>query len=140
MQSPFKRVDVSQFSRDAARVPTHVIAERHDKEREQLVTEKTRLQHELREIDAWKMERALDITRRHLPKHQAIESTQRLEVEYAEKRKRVAAQITAIEERLTFLKARRKERGSTSERSLTEVMQRIEALLIELVSIARKAK
>lgn len=139
MNAQSKQVDVSQFSRESARLPAHVLVERQDKERERLVAEKTRLIDELREIDAWKMDRALDITRRHLPKIQAIESTQRLEVEYAGKRNKVATQVTAIDERLTFLKARRRERANTEDNSYAGTMERIEALLIELVHIARKS-
>lgn len=131
-------VDVSQFSRQSARTPVSSLAERYASEREALIQEKNALQVALADVDAWKMERALDITRRKLPTHQAIESTQRLEVEYASKRKEITTQLSAIDERLVFMKARKREKSQAENDSLIEVMRRVEGLLETLVAIARR--
>lgn len=133
------KAEVSQFSRDSGRVPVPVLAERDQKERERLIREKQALQVALSNIDEWRKQRAFDITRRRLPTTAAIEATQELEIQASEKRRPVAKQIAAIDERLMRLNSRKKEvaqRAFDEERRvMLSVMLRVERLLETLIEI-----
>ena len=133
-------VEISQWSRDQARVPTYVMLERLNNERERLCQEKKQLEAKLADVESWKAERALDITRRNLPKHAAIQATQQLEVEFNSKRRGLSTEIRAIDERLMSIKARRRAKANNADDSLVAVMLRVERLLQKLVDAACERK
>jgi len=129
-------VEVSQHSREAARGSPCDLLDRYQREMAALVAEKQALECRLSDLDAEKRERALKITQKRLHRSHAIEATQRLEVEFNERRKEITNQYAAVNERLQALKKFMLDKGGFREEDQRVILRRIESGVSRLAEIA----
>jgi hypothetical protein len=122
---------VSQHSREAGRTPVHVLAERLEKERKDLIAEKLKIEQELGLLSADKNEA---MSRRGYGGYGSVaQNCARVSAEFGHKRAELVAKKQAIEERMLRIKATMAEKQMHGKNYPDVViLERIEGLLIRL--------
>ena len=119
--------EVSQYSREAARVPVHVLHERLENERKKLIGEKQRIEAELSEIASRKADKLAAVYRRRMHKSDAIAATNEIQSDFNDERSKLIRDKAAIDERLHDIK--RRFSATADVREDVKVLLRIESLL-----------
>lgn len=121
--------EVSQYSREAGRVPVHVLADRLQAERKKLVAEKQRIEAALSDVESQKRDALTKVYRRGLGKSDACAQTNEIEARFHKDRAQLIRDKAAVEERLNDIKNRM---SASVVREDVVVLKRIEALLVEI--------
>jgi len=119
--------EVSQYSREAGRVPVHVLHERLQDERKKLIGKKQRIEAELSEIASRKADRLSQVYRRRMHKSDTIAATNEIQSDFNEERSKLIREKAGIDQRLHDIKRRLS--ASADVREDVKVLLRIEALL-----------
>ncbi len=122
---------VSQHSRESGRVPVHILAERLEKERNDLIAEKLKIEQELGLLTADKNEA---MSRRgYGGKGSVVQNCTRVAAEFGHRRVELVRQKQAIEERMLRIKATMAEKHMHKKNETgAMVLERIEDLLVRL--------
>lgn len=124
--------EVSQYTREAGRVPVHVLVERLQVERRNLIVEKQRIESALSDVESKKRDSLTEVYRRRMGKSDACAQTNKIEARYHKDRSQLLRDKAAVEERLNDIKNRMAATGSSEHREDIAVLKRIESLLVEI--------
>lgn len=124
--------EVSQYSREAGRVPVHVLVERLQVERKNLIAEKQRIEAALSDVDFKKRDALTKVYRRGMGKSDACAQTNEIEARFHKDRSPLIRDRAAVEERLNDIKNRLTATISSEPREDIAVLKRIESLLVEI--------
>ncbi len=123
---------VGQYSREAGRVPVHVLHERLEDERAKLVGELKSVEASLSDLASAKADKLANIYRRRMHRSDAIAATNEIQAAFNESRSQFIRDKAAIEERMHDIK---RQLSSTADvREDVKVLLRIESLLERVVS------
>lgn len=124
--------EVSQYSRTSGRTSAQHSLENMEHERAQLKAEKQRLEAQLSAVMAEKRDALTNVYRRGLNKSEACAATNAIEAKFHKDKSRLVFEKAAVEERLHDIKGRAHDLLSKQPQENVAVLQRIEALLIEI--------
>lgn len=119
--------EVSQYSREAGRVPVHVLHEQLENERKKLINEKQKIEAELSDIASRKADSLANVYRRRMCRSDAIVATNEIQSNFNKERSKLIRDKAAIDERLHDIKRRLSATTDTPED--VKVLLRIESLL-----------
>lgn len=128
---------VSADSRRVGRIPVDRLLDEMKRERDQLIQEKTSIEHQLSLVEDWKRQEMSKIYLRRLSKSRSIEATTHLEVSVREKKAPLMDRKLAVEQRLRSIKSKFSRAGTAKRQEPREdvvVLLRIEKMLSRLVA------